>query len=73
VVLDGRVVAVRRLSREVTVQTSRGVYRVAIAPSVPIQARGASGWNAVRGGATVHLDAIAGNNGKLVARAVAVR
>src|ERR1700741_1220550 len=45
VTLEGRVVAVRRLSREVMVQTFQSVHRVAVEPYTRIEAPSASGWS----------------------------
>ncbi len=72
--LAGRVVAVRRVAREVTIQTaSGGVRRVLIARDATVRARGAAGLNAVRSGVRVELDTVTGLNGTPVARAVSVR
>jgi hypothetical protein len=46
---------------------------VAIAPEAKVQAHGAAGLNAVRSGATVRLNTVAGRDGKSVASSVAVR
>jgi hypothetical protein len=73
-VVEGRVVAVRRLSREVTVQTPQGaVHQVFIPRHVTVAARGAAGLNAVRTGENIRLSVISNRTGKLVARAVSVR
>ncbi|MFI5395842.1 MAG: hypothetical protein ACHQ9S_09945 [Candidatus Binatia bacterium] len=72
-VLEGRIVAVRRLSREVTMRTPEGAVRhVTIPREAKVQARGAAGLNAVHTGGVVRLDAVADRNGKLLARSVAV-
>jgi hypothetical protein len=72
--LEGRVVAVRRLSRVITIRTPAGTtQQVAVAPGAKVQARGAAGLNAMRSGATVRLTTVAGRNGRRVARFVAVR
>ncbi len=72
--LDGRVVAVRRLTREVTIQTQTGsLHRVSIPRDAKVHARGMAGMDAVRSGSTIHLDTVRDPNGKLVARAAAVR
>lgn len=72
--LEGRVVAVRRLSRVITIRTPAGTtHQVAIPPGAKVQARGAAGLNAVRSGAVVRLNTVAGRDGKRVARSVAVR
>jgi hypothetical protein len=73
-VVEGRVVAVRRLSREVTVRTSQGaVHQVFIPRHVAVAARGAAGLNAVRTGENIRLIVASNRTGKLVARAVSVR
>ncbi len=72
--LEGRVVAVRRLSRVITIRTPAGTtHEVAISPGAKVQARGAAGLNAVRSGTVVRLNTVAGRDGKRVARSVAVR
>ena len=72
--LEGRVIAVRRLTRVITIRTPTGTtHQVAIAPEAKVRARGAAGLNAVRSGAIVSLNTVAGRDGKLVARSVAVR
>jgi len=72
--VEGRVVAVRRLSREVSVLTPDGTVRhIAVAPDTKIAAHGAAGLNAVRSGAMIQTEALAGPNGTLTARTVAVR
>ncbi len=72
--VDGRVTAVRRLSREVTIRTpAGGLHEVTIARDAKVQARGMASMNAVRAGVVVHLEAVEEHNGKLVARSVRVR
>ncbi len=74
VVLDGRVLAVSRLSREITMRTAQGsVYRIALVPGASIHAPRGAGLDAVRSGVAIHLDAVTGHNGTLFARVVSVR
>ncbi len=72
--LAGRVVAVRRLTRELTIRTASGSVRnVLVAADATVRARGAAGLNAVRSGVKVELVTIPGHNGQAVARSVIVR
>ncbi len=72
--LDGRVLAVRRLSREITMRTAQGgVYRIALVPGAAIHAPRGARLDAVRSGIAIHIDAFTGRNGALLARAVSVR
>ncbi len=72
--LTGRVVAVRRLTRVVTIQTTSGAVRaVSITPEARIHAHGAAGLNAIRSGADVEMETVSGRSGTLTARSVIVR
>ncbi len=71
--VTGVVIAVRRVSREITVRTTAGrVHAVTIAPGAKVAAQGAGGFNAVRSGCVVHLTARPQRNGKLLAYSVVV-
>ncbi len=72
--LTGRVVAVRRLTRVVTIQTASGAVRaVSITPEARIHAHGAAGLNAIRSGADVEMETVSGRSGTVTARSVIVR
>ena len=70
--LEGRVVEVRRMSREVTIQTSRGTLeQVKIPREAAIRApHGERGLSGIRQGMTVHVEGGARGEGRLVAHRV---
>ncbi|HVN85044.1 MAG TPA: hypothetical protein VMW17_09390 [Candidatus Binatia bacterium] len=72
--IEGKVLAVRRGSRELTIATGRGVVqRAVVARGADGGAAGRSGLDAVRVGANIHARAEVGRNGTLVVRSLRVR
>jgi hypothetical protein len=67
---EGRVVEVRRSSRELTVRTSRGATeRVVIPPQAAIRApHGSSTLSGIRAGMALHVEGQADEQGRIVAR-----
>ena len=72
--IEGRIVEVRRLTREITVRTGQGtIRRITIRPGTRIRAPGTSSFDAVRSGAVIHLVVVEAPHGKFVARSVSLR
>ncbi len=72
--LAGRVVAVRRVTRVVTIRTTAGGIRsVSIAPDATVRAHGAAGLNAIRSGVNVEIESVSRSGGMPMARLVTVR
>ncbi len=72
--LAGRVVAVRRVTRVVTIRTAAGGVRsISIAPDATVRAHGATGLNAIRSGVDVEIESVSRGGGMPMAHLVTVR
>ncbi len=71
--IQGRIVAVRRVSREITVQTAQGkVQEVKVPDDASITAHSGSHFSSVRSGENVHVTAIYDPDRGLIARSVSI-
>jgi hypothetical protein len=71
--ISGRIVAVRRVSRIISVQTPQGeVHQVKVPESAIITSREGSHFNNVRSGQDVHVSGVRDANRGLVARSVSI-
>ena len=72
---EGRVVEVRRASREIAVRTARGgIERIVIPPGTTIRTpHGGTGLSGIRAGMVVHAEVEADPRARLVARKLSAR
>jgi len=70
----GRIIAVRRVSQQITVQTADGqTHEVKVSPAAVITSHSGSHFNSVRSGQQVHLSAVDDAGHGLVARSLSVQ
>jgi hypothetical protein len=71
--IQGRIVAVRRVSREITIQTAEGAVRqVKVPESATISSHEGSKFSNVRSGQNVHVSAVNDPSHGLVAHSVSI-
>lgn len=71
--IQGRIVAVRRVSREITIQTAEGtVHQVKVPESATISSHEGSKFSNVRSGQNVHVSAVNDPSHGLVAHSVSI-
>jgi len=71
--IQGRIVAVRRVSREITVQTTQGqVQEVKVPADASITAHRGSHFSSVRSGENVHVTAVYDPERGLIARSLSI-
>lgn len=71
--IAGRIIAVRRISQEISVQTPTGQVReVKVPNTATISSKGGNHFNAVRAGQNVHLMAVRDPSQGLVAHSVSI-
>jgi len=73
-VIDGRIVEVRRLSREISVRAGQAtIQQIKIRPDTRVRAPGTTRFDALRSGAVIHLVVVKDPHGAFIARSVSLR